>query len=808
MKTLFLLGIAELIACAVLASAPPSQAAAPPAARTTHSFDAGWRFSQGDYADAMSAPFDDSAWQTVSVPHDWSSDGPFSRDYGSGNGFAPGGIGWYRKHFSLPAADQGRKLTIEFDGVYDNSEVWINGQFVGRRPYGYSAFVYDLTPFVSFRGENIIAVRVDHSRFADSRWYTGSGIYRHVRLQMTSPLHIATWGMSVTTPAISPASAQVRIETTVVNDGPKPASYSVTSSVQDAAGHEAASQTSSGTLAAGESGPTVQNVRVAHPALWSLAAPTLYTLHSRVFVGGVLQDDTVTPFGIRTLKFDPDQGFLLNGIPTKLKGVCIHHDAGSLGAAVPDGVLERRLRLLQEMGVNAIRTSHNPPAPELLDLCDRLGLLVMEEAFDEWTPSKNKWVQGRNSGPPSKFGYAEFFSEWSVRDIQDMVRRDRNHPSVIMWSIGNEIDYPNDPFSHPVLGNNYRPLNPRAENLPILARPLIDAVKELDTTRPVTEALAAADMSDAVGLGEMLDIDGYNYQESRYPEDHEKYPKRFLYGSETSHSYDAWAAVRDNAYVGGQFLWTGIDYLGESDGWPQRASGAGLLDLCGFKKPLGWFRQSLWSDKPMVYLCAAPAKENGADGQGRRRRVTESWNWPAGSTVTVSCYSNCPEVRLTLNGTVVGTKSQADAVAGVITWSLPYAAGTLQAEGLREGHVVSTFILQTAGAPSRLRLVPDTTSLSAGGRNIGHVEFRVVDAQGVRVPDAALPITFALSGPAALLGVGNGDINDTQSGKGLTHDTYQGRGLAIVQATGSGPVTLSAIAPGLPPAAVTLTSSQ
>ena len=316
-------------------------------------------------------------------------------------------------------------------------------------------------------------------------------------------------------------------------------------------------------------------------------------------------------------------------------------------------------------------------------------------------------------------------------------------------------------------------------------------------------------MSDAVGLGEMLDIDGYNYQENRYSADHKKYPKRFLYGSETSTSYAAWAATRDNAYVGGQFLWTGIDYLGESEGWPQRANGAGLLDLCGFKKPLGWFRQSLWSDKPMVYLCAAPADENGAGGQERQRRVAESWNWPAGSTVTVSCYSNCPEVRLTLNGTVVGIKSQADAAEGVITWSLPYAVGTLQAEGLREGKVVSTFTLQTAGPPSRLLLVPDTTSLSAGGQNICQIEFRVVDAQGVRVPDAALPVTFTLTGPATLLGVGNGDLSDDQSGKGSTHAAYQGRGLAILQAgSAPGPIIVTATAPGLPTATLTLTSSR
>lgn len=819
MKTSTLLGTLGLLTCAVLLVTPLSRGATrsatpdipPDIPPLSLDFDAGWRFSKGDFVNASSQEFNDTAWETVNVPHDWSSDGPFSPDLGSGNGFAPGGIGWYRKHFVMDTAAQGKKVTIEFDGVYDNSEVWINGQFIGRRPYGYSSFVYDLTPFLAFGADNVVAVRVDHTRFADSRWYTGSGIYRHVRLRTTGLLHVATWGTSITTPAVSASSAQVRVETSLVNDSPKSASYSVELSVLNGAGLVIETQTSTGTLGAGEAAPLVQALRVSRPALWSSEAPTLYTLQSRVSVGGVLQDFQATPFGIRTLKFDPNRGLLLNGVPTKIKGVCIHHDAGSVGAAVPDGVLERRLRRLQGLGVNAIRTSHNPPAPELLDMCDRLGFLVMDEAFDEWMPTKNKWVLGRNQGQASKFGYGEFFREWSVQDAQDMVRRDRNHPSIIMWSIGNEIDYPNDPFSHPVLGNDYRPLNPSAQNLPSLAQPLIDAIKQIDTTRPVTAALATVNMSDAVGLGEMLDIDGYNYQEHRYSEDHKKYPKRFLYGSETSTSYDAWVPARDNMYVGGQFLWTGIDYLGESDGWPQRASGPGLLDLCGFEKPLGHFRQSLWSDKPMVYICASPSAPAGTPppADGYHRRPQESWNWPAGSTITVSCYSNCPEVRLTLNGAVVGTKTQADAAGGVLTWSLPYMPGTLQAEGLRKGKTISMFALQTAGAPSHLLLMPDTTSLSAGSQDICHVEFRIVDAQGVRVPEAALPVTFTLTGPAALLGIGNGDLNDTQSGKGLTHNTYQGRGLAILQAAaGSGPIAFIATAPGLLPATLTLNREE
>jgi beta-galactosidase len=512
-------------------------------------------------------------------------------------------------------------------------------------------------------------------------------------------------------------------------------------------------------------------------------------------------DETSTAFGIRTIQFDPDQGFALNGVRMKLRGVCLHHDAGPLGAAVPAPVLERRLRALQALGVNAIRTSHNPPAPELLDLCDRLGLLVMDEAFDEFTPTKKKWVEGWNVGQPGRFGYGEVFAEWGVRDAQDLVRRDRNHPSVILWSIGNEVDYPNDPFSHPVLGERYQPANPRAENLVTCAAPLVAAVHALDRTRPVTAALASILMSNAVGLPEELDAVGYNYQEADYAADHAKYPRRVIYGSENSHSYAAWAAVRGHAYVGGQFLWTGIDYLGEAGVWPNRANGAGLLDLCGFKKPAAWFRQSLWSDQPMVYLCVPTGTAN------RRAIAAEHWNWPAGSTVTVACYTNCAEVELTLNGRQLGTQPRTAAVDGVLNWQVPYEPGVLKAVGRVDGREMCSFALETAGAANRLALRPDTRQLRADGRDICQLEFQIVDAHGVRVPDAAPEVTFAISGPAVILGIGNGDLDNTESCRGPTHQAFQGRGLAILQATDdAGDITVRATAPGLEPAVLVLPS--
>ena len=783
--------------CALLPVRLPAQNA-----RVTEDFDANWLFNKGDFASAMMPAFDDSNWRTLNVPHDWSIEGPFSADYGSGNGYAPGGIGWYRKHFQLDANQKGSAVAIEFDGVYDYSEVWVNGQLVGGRPYGFSSFQCDLTPFVKFgSADNVVAVRVDHSRFADSRFYTGSGIYRNVRLVITDKLRLAHWGTSVTTPKIKNDSAIVRIETTIENNSANNKKFSLQSDIVAPDGKIVGTLTTSKSAASNSVQTLVQEIKISQPQLWSLESPQLYTLKSSVKSGDEIVDETETPFGIRTAVFDVNKGFFLNGVSTKLKGVCIHDDAGSLGAAVPDKVLERRLRLLKEIGVNAIRTSHNPPDPELLNLCDQLGFLVMDESLDEFTPGKNKWVTGWNNGVPGHFGYSEMFDQWAVTDVSDMVRRDRNHPSIILWSIGNEVDYANDPFSDPALGENYRPENPPATDLLKYAAPLVAAVKSLDRTRPVTAALANIQMSDAVGLPELLDAVGYNYQEARYAADHVKFPKRIIYGSENGQPYAAWQAVATNNFISGQFLWTGIDYLGEANTWPNRANGAGLLDLCGFKKPIGWFRQSLWSDKPMVYLCVPGAPLN------RRFNAAEHWNWPSNTIVNVACYANCPEVTLTLNGKIIGTKKSSEAVDGVLNWQVPFEPGTLKAVGRVNGQDVCEFVLQTAGAPSRVELFPDTTQLHADGKDVCHVEFRIVDDNGVRVPDADAEVKFELNGPAKILGLGNGDLSNSENCQGDTHRAFHGCGLAILQTTTMpGSIVLQAKAPGLQPASVILQS--
>lgn len=773
--------------------------------RTVIDFDHDWRFSKGDFDNAMMPGFNDSQWRLLNVPHDWSIEEPRSADLASATGFAPGGIGWYRKTFHVDDSVRGKLVSVEFDGIYNHSEIWLNGQLVGGRPYGYSSFECDLAPFLRFGGDNVLAVRVDHSKFADSRWYSGSGIYRHVRLRITNKLRIAPNGLFVSTSRADSNLALVRMEGRVLNGAP--VGCAITWEILNQKGSNVFSITQFA-RSSPEGEDAVYTAQIAHPQLWSPDSPVLYTVRATVQGERGATDVLETHFGIRTFQFDPDKGFSLNGVPMKLKGVCLHHEAGAVGAAVPIQIWERRLRTLKEIGVNAIRTSHNPPTPEFLDLCDRLGFLVKDEAFDEFGFAKNKWIDGWNSNLPSHFGYSEDFREWSVRDIQDMVRRDRNHPSIILWSIGNEIDYANDPYSNPVLGENYHPENPSAEYLVKFGRPLVSAVKELDPTRPVTAAMANVAMSDAVGFGEMLDVAGYNYQEHRYAADHAKYPKRILYGSETSHRYDAWLAVRDYAYVCGQFLWTGIDYLGEAGHWPNHGSSAGLLDVCGFKKPLAWWRQGLWSDKPMVYLCTAANSSNTNRPNNRGRfRAEESWNAPANSTVTVRCYTTCEEVQLSLNGKVIGTKPRTAAVDGTLSWEIPFAPGTLVASGRNGNKTVAEYSLKTAGAARRIELLPDVRSMDAAD-GVCQVEYQIVDAHGVRVPNAENEVKFVVQGPGTILGIENGNLNTTESYRGNAHTAFQGRGLLILQSTGSGSITLKATSRGLEPAAVAVRAND
>lgn len=565
--------------------------------------DNGWLFRLQDDSNAMNFDYDDSRWQRVVLPHDWGVTQPMSPDRGSCQGYLPGGIGWYRLHLRPDDVrlSEGQRLFIYFEGVYNRSSVYLNGQLLGYRPSGFASFLYDLTPHLHRDGSNVLAVRVDHSRQDDSRWYTGSGIYRPVWLVRSPDVHLALWGSAwrIRQLTASKAIVDVDVETT---DETHSSTSSLTAMVEilDADGKVVASTR---TPIKAQDRRTV-SLTVKQPRRWSLTSPYLYKIVTRLQDDDRDTDRAEVPLGLRTLTFSPDKGFALNGEWMKVKGVCLHDDAGVLGTAVPKDVWQTRLVNLKSLGCNAIRMSHNPHAPALYELCDSLGLLVMDEASDEWEFPKRKWLKGWNQGTPGFEGTFDFFEEWIDRDVADMVRRDRCHPSVFLWSIGNEVDYPNDPYSHPVLNGDkdmtqpvyggYKPEQPNAERIGTIAKRLSAVVRSIDSSRAVTGALAGVVMSNETAYPEAVDVVGYNYTESRYVEDHKKYPKRVIYGSENRHDLAAWQAVTENEHIFGQFLWTGIDYLGESGPWPARGSEAGLIDLAGFVKPNGWVRARMW----------------------------------------------------------------------------------------------------------------------------------------------------------------------------------------------------------------------
>ena len=769
-------------------------------------FDNGWRFHLGGLEQAQAPTLVDTSWREVDLPHDWSIEGPYSQKNASGTAFLPGGIGWYRKTFRLPAAMRGRKVSIRFDGVYRDSTVWINGVRLGSRPYGYSTFEYDLTPHVRFgEASNLIAVRVDRSVVADSRWYPGAGIYRHVWLIVTGPVHIAPWGTYVTTPVVREEEALVSVETRVINESPAKVRASVVTAVLNEKSEQVASAKAEETIAQGKDRTFAQQAPIARPALWSLEWPHLYTLVSRVYIDGKLADEQRTPFGIRSFYFSADKGLFVNGQPVKMRGVCIHHDLGALGAAFFEEALERRLRRFKEIGVNAIRCSHNPEAPEFYDLCDRMGFLVMDEAFDEWIGGKRKWAEGWNMGVAGRRGYNEDFEAWGVRDAQDMVLRDRNHPSIVMWSIGNEIDYPDDPFTHPRGRDGVKPNSLSADLMPAIARRLISAVKQFDVTRPVTMALADINASNATGVASMLDVVGYNYLEQFYDRDHKAYPVRVMYGSENSTSPEAWRQVALHEFVAGQFLWTGMDYLGEAGRFPTRGSNSGLLDLEGFWKPDAHLRQALWSDKPMVYAAAWGAGAGESPMAGRQRSedrvpLVERWGWTSDprKNIPVEIYTNCDSVELLLNGRSLGERQIADRLLPALVWAVPNEAGTVEVVGKKAGAVAARFQLKTVGPAARIELSPDLKTIKNDGRQVSVIEVQAVDRDGNLVPDAAQTVTLEVAGVGRLRAVGNADLGDDSPVTASRVRLYQGRAVAVVRSgAGSGKITVRATTPGL-----------
>jgi beta-galactosidase len=739
--------------------------------RVTTPFDADWRFLKADAKGAEQPAFNDAKWRALAVPHDWSIEGPYDQanPSGRGGGYLPAGAGWYRKKFTLPADEAKRRVRIEFDGVMANSEVWINGHLLGKRPYGYSSFSYDLGKYLKFgKGQvNVIAVRADNTVQPASRYYTGAGIYRHVRLVSTAPVHIGEGGVFVSAPKAGAAGASLRIHADLKNDSTAAGEYVVQTTIFDPSGTQVGSAESKQHIEAGKSAAVEQAVEVAQPQRWSLDQPRLYKAVTVVKSATGVLDQQDTSFGIREARFDADTGFWLNGVNLKIKGVCIHHDGGAVGAAVPLAVWERRFALLREAGVNALRTSHNPIAPEVLDLADRMGFLVFDETFDTWMEAKEHGEQG----------YNRFWKNWWEADTRAMVIRDRNHPSIILYSVGNEI---HDNLDSPAGFQKYKQQQ--------------DLVHQLDPTRPVTMALFRPHLSKVYtnGFADTMDIVGQNYRENELVAAHKAHPQWKVIGTENGHTQAAWLAMRDNAFMAGQFLWIGFDYLGEAD-WPATTFDQGLFDRAGNFKPRGYQRQSWWSDKPMVKLVRRA--ENGGVGE-----LLANWTPTDSDTyddARVEAYSNADEVELFLNGQSLGAKArpQDDSPR---SWNVTFAKGSLRAVARNKGQEVASDELKTAGAPARIELATSKPALAASWDDAAFVTARVVDADGVTVPNARSAITFSLGGKAVIAGVDNGSVTSHEPYQTNRCVAAQGQCVAVVKAAAAGgKITIKASAEGL-----------
>ena len=750
-----------------------------------------WRFKLQDDA-VIKLDANVEKWRKVTLPHDWSVEGKYSYTFASATGYLPGGMGWYAKSFTVPQESKGKKVFIYFEGVYNRSKVYLNGHLLGERPNGYVSFMYDLTPYLKYGDEvNDLRVQVDHTKYNDSRWYTGSGIYRDVYLVTADPTHVDLWGTYCITENVTSKKADFVVQTTLRNEQDKKVKAQVELTLSEkATGKLVAQSKKSIGLVANDSVVVKQVMKVKSPKMWSIKNPQLYTLRTTLYVDGKPTETNEISTGVRTLRYDPNEGFFLNGENTKLKGVCIHHDAGCLGAAVPREVWKRRLERLQDMGCNAIRMSHNPQAPDVYELCDEMGFVVMDEAFDEWEYPKRKWVEGWNVGKPGYDGSADFFNEWCERDLRDMILRDRNHPSIIMWSIGNEVDYPNDPYSHPVLetGTINQPVHggyskdaPKAERLSEISAKLAKVVKTYDLSRPVTAALAGVIMSNHTDYPFNVDICGYNYTENRYELDHKIYPNRVIYGSETGRGIKEWKAVRDSKYIFAQFIWTGLDYLGESGRYPSRGLNTGMIDFAGFLKPEGYIRKVMWSEEPVAYVGTTIPPRG---GRGYQRGAKPMWNYRDGMEIAAVASFNTPYARLVLNGKVVGEERPYNSDTYMTSWVIPYEKGTLTVEGLNEEReVVTEYTLKTTGRPDSIAAQVDNDEISCN-RGVAQIEIQIVDENGLPVFLADNKIQCMTFGPIRLLGLESGSNSDMTDNKARSKRVHNGRLVAYVQATG------------------------
>jgi beta-galactosidase len=810
-----------------LAAALLLLAACPAMAQTRQAYllDTNWKFLKGDVPDAATPGFQDAKWQTVTVPHDWAIYGPFdgrndlqevkieqnnekkaTLKAGRTGGLPFIGTGWYRRRLAVPGFTPGKRAVLVFDGAMSNAHVFVNGKEVGYWPYGYNSFSFDVADYLQASGENVLAVRLQNQP-ESSRWYPGAGLYRNVHLLVTNDVHIPVWGTYLTTPEITAASATVRLKTKVETSKVAVSGLRLQTEIRDAAGKVVATATTP--LAASAGLEFEQNLTVSTPRLWSPETPVLYTATSKLFAGNVLKDEYTTPFGIRSFKFEAGKGFSLNGKARKFKGVCNHHDLGPLGAAVSTAALRRQLVLLKGMGCDAIRTSHNMPAPELVSLCDELGFMLMVEAFDEW------------KSPKVKNGYSQYFDQWAEKDLVNMVRRDRNHPSVIMWSTGNEV--------------------PDQSNAggPEIARRLQDICHREDPTRPVAVGMDRFDDDFKYEFAPVIDIPGFNYKPHRYLEALGKLPQGFLLGSETastvssrgvykfpvvkakekkypdnqSTSYDLescnWSQIPDQEFAAqddvpnvlGEFVWTGFDYLGEptpyDQAWPSHSSMFGILDLAGLPKDRYYLYKARWNTtQPTLHLLP-------------------HWTWPGreGKTTPVFCYTNYPSAELFVNGKSQGRQTKRITTADSpetryrLMWNnVKYAPGTLKVVAYdAQGKAVATEQVRTAGKPHHIRLVADRKTLAADGKDLAFVTARIEDAQGNLCPAAAPDLRFAVSGAGRFRAVGNGDPTSLESFQQPHMKAFSGQLVAIVETTKTaGTVRLQATGSGLQSGSITL----
>ncbi len=776
-------------------------------------FNTGWKFKLDSLVSYSDAAITDTGWRSLTLPHDWSIEGTFSKDNPAtpGGGALPGGVGWYRKTFLVSAASKNKQVFIDFDGVYRNSEVWINGHSLGTRPNGYISFQYDLTPYIYFDRPNTIAVKVDNSKQPNSRWYSGSGIYRNVWLTLVNKIHISRYGTFITTPQVSEKSATVNIVSHIRNALTLGKIATIQTIVYDAAGKQAAMVSSKENI----TGVTdiKQLLRIDQPVLWSLENPVLYKAVTRVLVDGQVMDSYRTLFGIRYFRFDMNKGFFLNGKPVKILGVCDHHDLGALGAAINTRAIQRQLEILKEMGCNGIRTSHNPPAPELLDLCDKMGFIVMDEAFDMWAKQK------------TKFDYHLYWNEWHQKDLEEQVLRDRNHPSIFIWSIGNEI---------PEQGGNAAKGDTSGR---VIARELAAIVKAMDTTRPITTANNDVGIRNNIIQSGALDIVGYNYNHASWEKFPERWPGKTMIVTEstsaletrgyydntpsdtirrwpkrwdipfenpnggfTVSAYDnvsaPWGSTHEESIhalqksnlVSGMYIWTGFDYLGEPTpySWPARSSYFGIIDLAGFPKDVYYLYQSVFTTKPVLHIYP-------------------HWNWKQGDKVDVVCYYNqADEVELFLNGQSLGIKRKTgDALH--ITWQVPFTPGIVKVISRKNGKTVLTKEIRTAGEPAAIILQADRSRIQADGKDLSFITATIVDKNGVTVPTAGNLVKFTISGEGIIAGVDSGDPVSHEPFKSDRHTAMNGLALAIVQSSGKkGKITLTATSEGLSGKTITI----